>query len=201
MHTDPADPLHRQFCELSDLPDSEWLHFRHFVHERRFERGEYLIREGGDGGTLHYIVAGLVRFYYNGDGVEKVRGFDYEGRFSGCYESVLTGAPAPYSIQALEPVRTLSFQGDVFTTLFDRHPAWDRIGRRILETHLVRRGDKETRFRTLSPEAHYVLLIQRDPPFLSRVPLHQIASYLGITPETLSRIRARINIVDATRPS
>lgn len=191
MRINDTEPLRSAFCELAPLPDSEWQHFRQFVHERRFHPGEYLSREGGPGGTLYYIVSGLVRYYYNGDGVERVRGFDWEDRFSGSYESVLTGGPAPYSIQALEPVRALSFSGDIFASLYDRHPVWDRIGRRILESHWVRRGDKEMRFRTLSPEEHYLLLLERDPPFMSRVPLHQIASYLRITPETLSRIRSR----------
>jgi len=192
MPNDPADPLHRLFLELADLPADEWRYFAGFVHERRFAPGEHLIREGHDAATMHYIVRGLVRLYHTGDGVEYVRGFDFEGRFAAVYECVLTGDPAPFSIQALEPTHTLTFPGNLLAQLYDRHAAWDRIGRRILEQQWLRGRDKETRFRLYKAEDHYRLLIARDSPLLARVPLNQLASYLGITPETLSRIRAKL---------
>jgi CRP-like cAMP-binding protein len=189
---DSAAPLHHVFSALADLPEAEWQHFRTYVREQHFQAGEYLMREQHDGTTLHFIVAGLVRIFHQGDGVELVRGFDFENRFSGVYESVLTGEPSPFSIQALEPSHTLAFPGEILKAMYDRHPAWDRIGRLILEQQWLRGRDKEMRFRLYSAEEHYRLLIARNSPLLKRVPLRHLASYLRVTPETLSRIRARL---------
>jgi len=196
VRDDPAEPLHRVFRELADLPEPEWRHFREFVSERHFEVGEHLVREQQPGTTLHFILAGLVRIYHVGEEAELVRGFDFEGRFAGVYESVLTGAPSLFSIQALEPTHTLAFPGELLMTLFDRHPAWDRIGRKILEQQWLRNRDKEMRFRLNSAEEHYRLLIERNSPLLARVPLRHLASYLRITPETLSRIRTRMRMAN-----
>ena len=76
--------------------------------------------------------------------------------------------------------------------LYDRHPCWDRVGRKLLEEQWRRRQDKEMRFRSYTAEEHYRLLIQRRSPLIERVPLRHLASYMRITPETLSRIRARL---------
>jgi CRP-like cAMP-binding protein len=196
MRDDPAAPLQRVFRELADLPEREWQHFRQFVSERQFDVGEHLVREQQSGTLMHFILAGLVRIYHVGDGIELVRGFDFEGRFTGVYESVLTDAPSLFSIQALEPTRTLAFPAGILTTLYDRHSAWDRIGRKILEQQWLRSLDKEMRFRLYSAEDHYRLLIERSSPLLARVPLRQLASYLRITPETLSRIRTRLRLAN-----
>ncbi len=133
-----------------------------------------------------------MRLYYNHDGRELLRGFDYEGRFVAAYVSVLTGEPAILSVQALEPTHTLAFPGDLLRSLYERHPCWDRFGRRVLEMQWTREMDRARRFRIYAPEEHYRLLIERGSPLVDRVPLNQLASYLQITPETLSRIRARI---------
>jgi CRP-like cAMP-binding protein len=192
MTSDHESRFRAVFDELADIPDSEWRHFWSHVQERRYAAREHLIREAESARTMHFILSGLVRLYHNQDGRELVRGFDYENRFVAEYESVLTGEPAAYSVQAIEPTHTLAFPGEVFRRLYDRHPCWDRVGRRILEAQTIRRADKERRFRVYTPEAHYRLLVERGSPLIDRVPLNQLASFLQITPETLSRIRARM---------
>src|SRR4051812_16521664 len=91
------------FAELADIPDAEWNYFYSLVSERKFDARQLLFREGYPAPMIHFIVSGLVRLYYSEDGREVVRGFDYENRFVTAYDSVLTGAPAMFSVQALEP--------------------------------------------------------------------------------------------------
>lgn len=176
---------------MANIPDDEWNHLARYVREARFAPREHLLREGDIGSTIHFIVRGLVRNYQNDDGREIVHGFDYEGRFVASYESLITNSPTYLNVQALEETHTLAFPGAVLLSLYERHPCWDRIGRKILEDTAIRRYDKEMRFRRFTPDEHYRLLITRRSPLIDRVPLRHLASYLGITPETLSRIRSR----------
>ena len=189
---DPRETLRAFFAELAEIPASEWQHFSAQVRQCRFAPRQHLIREGHTAPTVHFIVSGLVRLYHNHDGRELVRGFDFENRFVTVYESVLTGEPAGFSVQALEPTVTLAFNGDALREGYRRHPCWDRVGRRILEAQWIRQADKLHRFRVHSPEEHYRVLLARQSPLIQRVPLNQLASFLHITPETLSRIRAKI---------
>jgi CRP-like cAMP-binding protein len=184
--------LRSVFDSLADIPAREWDHFWSHVREHRFATRQYLFREAGPAPLILFILSGLVRLYHNEDGRELVRGFDYEDRFIADYESVLTGCPASFSVQALEPVHALAFPAPLLETLYARHPCWDRVGRRMIELQWLRQVDKERRFRLHSPEAHYRALIARQSPLIDRVPLNQLASFLRITPETLSRIRARL---------
>jgi CRP-like cAMP-binding protein len=179
-------------AEFAEIPEAEWRYFCSQTRCRDFAPREYLVREGHPTSAIFFIVSGLVRMYYNRDGRELVRGFDMEGRWAAVYESVLTGEPSTFSIEALEPTRTISFNGQILKALYDRHPCWDRFGRRILEAQWIRQSDKARRFRVYTPEEHYRLLIARKSPLIDRVPLNQLASFLQITPETLSRIRTRI---------
>jgi CRP-like cAMP-binding protein len=188
---DQCKTLRAIFAEFAEIPEDEWRHFSSQLRSCRFELRQHLIFEGRRAPTIHFIISGLVRLYYNSDGRELVRGFDCETRFVSAYESVLTGDPASFSVQALEPTRTLSFTGDLLRAMYDRHPCWDRVGRRILEAQWIRQSDKSRRFRVYSAEEHYHLLVERRSPLIDRVPLNQLASFLQVTPETLSRIRAR----------
>jgi len=191
MTTD-EETLQAACAKYAEIPEAEWRFFWSQTCRRDFGAREHLVREGHPTSAIYFIVSGLVRLYYNRDGRELVRGFDLEGRWATVYESVLTGEPSTFSIETLEPTRTISFSGRVLSALYARHPCWDRFGRRILEAQWIRQSDKARRFRVYSPEEHYRLLISRRSPLIDRVPLNQLASFLQITPETLSRIRGRL---------
>ena len=192
MREDEERALRAACAEFADIPDEEWRFFWSQMHAKEFPARTHIVREGQPAPRVYFIVSGLVRLYYNREGRELVRGFDFENRWAAAYDSVLTGEPASFSIETIERTRTLYVTGDALRHFYNRHPCWDRFGRRILEVEWVRQADKARRFRVYSPEEHYKLLIARRWPIIDRVPLNQLASYLHITPETLSRIRARI---------
>jgi CRP/FNR family transcriptional regulator, anaerobic regulatory protein len=187
---DPADRLRAAMERFAAIPGDEWDWFRAHLQRRHFRRGEHLLREGSTIRWMNFVLRGSTRTYYLADGRELTRNFTFEGRFAG--SSVLAGQAAHVSVQALEPTDVLGFPGDLLPVMYDRHRCWERIGRRVAEEYWLEKEEKEMRFRLHTPEAHYRLLVARGHLMTRRVPLRHLASYLGVAPETLSRIRARI---------
>jgi len=185
-------PLRALFESYASIPDAEWIFFARHVAERRFARGDFLCRAGQADPALYFVLEGIVRVFYSSDAGEPTRNFVFERRFAGDWAAVLTGEPCGTYQQALGPVRAMVIPGTLLGALYDRHPCWERIGRRMAEAAWLEKEEKERRFRTLTPEAHYRLLLTWGSMKTTRVPLRHLASYLGVTPETLSRIRARL---------
>ena len=188
------------FDAIAPLPAAEWEFCRAHATVRDFARGEPLVRQGERVDWLGFLLSGLVRYYRLEDGREVTLGFDREERFVGAFDAYTSRQPARYSIHALEPGRVVRFDRNLFDQLAARHAIWRELSMRIAERQLAHRIDKELRIRTLSAEERYTELVRSDSYLVHRVPQYQLASYLGIAPETLSRIRARMSSPTAAPP-
>ncbi|WP_437983260.1 Crp/Fnr family transcriptional regulator [Sorangium sp. So ce117] len=174
------------------VPEEEIRYFLGLTRRVRFERGELMTRAGERPRDFGLVLSGLVRkFYVTPRGRDVTRGFAMEGELVGAYAALLSKCASQLSVQALEDSSVLVVEFEAFERLYDRHPSWSTLGRRVAEALFVEREQRAAELLTLSAEQRYEALLARSPALAERVPQYQIASYLGITPVSLSRIRAR----------
>lgn len=174
----------------AQIPPAEVEFFTQRLQPGWWPRGTMLVRAGDHCDRVHFIVAGLVRLFWPVGDREVNVGFDAEGRFVTAYDAFLSGTPSDVTIAAIEDTSTLWFDAATLRLLYARHACWERVGRRVAETLCMQRMAKERSIRTQSARERYASLVRDKPVLATRVPLYHLASYLGVAPETLSRIRA-----------
>jgi CRP-like cAMP-binding protein len=138
-----------------------------------------------------FVAQGLFRMVYLVDGEERTKDFQSEGQFTGSLASLLIGTPARFSVVAMEPSVLLEIRRERLFELSDHYPVWDRMRRNYAEQLFLYKEAREASLLLDSPDARYLQFLRERPDLLQRSPLKHIASYLGVTPEALSRIRRR----------
>jgi CRP/FNR family transcriptional regulator, anaerobic regulatory protein len=159
---------------------------------KHLPKKEFLVRQGETCRHIAFINEGLLRLYYDVEGVEHVRQFHFERSFCGEYQSFLTEKPAQMSLQALEDSELLLISHADLHALFRLSKEFERIGRILAEQSFIFVSQRFASMLLESPEERYQILVRERPKVVQRVPQYMIASYLGITPEALSRIRKRL---------
>jgi len=159
---------------------------------KHLSKKEYLVRQGETCRHIAFINEGLMRLYYDIEGEEYVRQFHFERSFCSEYQSFLTEKPAQMSLQALEDCELLIMSHTDLHALFRLSKEFERIGRVLAEQSFIFVSQRFASMLLESPEERYQILVRERPKVVQRVPQYMIASYLGITPEALSRIRKRL---------
>ncbi len=161
------------------------------------KKGTVLIREGQTSSNCYMVVEGILREYILIDGVEKSTGFYLEGETRTSYSQEGKDMPSRHYLECMEDcVVTVSNQGfeEGLRLLI---PRLDAIIQQVAKDKLGQAKEELSTFISSSPKERYLQLLEKRPGLIERVPQHQIASYLGITPESLSRIRKRIQVEKA----
>ncbi|MFK7903556.1 MAG: Crp/Fnr family transcriptional regulator [Chitinophagales bacterium] len=190
---DKTDLLQKTFNKLVPISEEEWNLMRGYVKERSFKKGEYLCRHGQVEEYLSIIYKGTCRgFYSSKDGEEISVAFMFANDYVSAYYSFLTQRPSLMAIQALTPVSVLSIHKTNLDEMCYQYKSAERIGRLNAERIYRRKEEREISLLTMSATERYVELLNRNPKLLRQIPLKHIASYLGIKPESLSRIRKQL---------
>jgi CRP-like cAMP-binding protein len=155
------------------------------------EKGTFLITEGKMCNHLYFLEQGSVRGFYNLDGKEVTYWFAFESNFVTSFFSFITRKPGMENIQAMEDCTLLAVAYDDLQKLYAKHPDMERLGRIVHERYYVMLEERFVSNHFKEARERYENLLINAPHILQRVPLGYIASYLGITQETLSRIRSK----------
>ena len=159
---------------------------------RKIKRKSYFLREGDLGFEQAFIISGTMRvFYIDGKTQEHVLYFGFKDWWIGDLASFELRSPSQLNVQALEDTWVLAFTHDGIDEIFQQIPQMERLFRMMAQRTLAVLQKRLFLTVSASAEERYLALIERHPSIEQLVPQHQIASYLGISPEWLSKLRAK----------
>ncbi len=155
------------------------------------KKGRVLLKEGERSSNGYFVLKGCLRSYYVIDGDEKTTAFytEMEGITPAC---VLTKEPSEYYVSTTEDSILVISDPSMEAEIFSKFPKFETLCRLLSEELLAKQQINFDDFKTSTPEKRYLNLLQKRPDLIQRVPQHQLASYIGVTPQSLSRMRSRI---------
>ena len=172
------------------VPASEWAFLAPRLRTQTLAKNEVWLPAGQVSRQLAFLETGVLRSFLSTEEREITNGFFLAGSVAGAFTSFLTQAPSAWAMQALAPCQLVAISHDLLQTLYARHSCWLHWGRQLLEAQFLHKCRRETAFLRASAAERYQTLRQQYPTLEQQVAQLHIASYLGIKPETLSRLRA-----------
>jgi CRP-like cAMP-binding protein len=157
----------------------------------QLKKGGILLKEGEICRSFYVVETGYLRTYYNKDGVTINLNFTFEGEFVTNYKSIINRQASEHFIEAGEDANLWVFNLDTIAQRFNAHPQIVLFIRRLAGHLLVASEEHSNFFKMYTPTERYLYIERNNPKLLQRISLSQLASYLGVTRETLSRIRGK----------
>ncbi len=167
------------------------LIIRLFVKEH-FKKNEVLLHEGAVCRKLFFIAKGIVRFSQLSDGEDRTYVFRAEGAFCSDLDSFLRKIPSKNAITAIEPITAFSITYENLQVFYNELRFGDRFGRLAIEQIFVMVVNHLTTFYSERPEQRYIRFANQHKELLQRIPQYYIASYIGVTPQALCRIKKKL---------
>ncbi len=177
---------------LIGLTNEEFDIFLGCLQSQKLKRREVLIAEGDICRYAYFVKKGCLRYFHNVDGEEITGQFFFENGWYTDYESFLLQKPSKQNIDALEPTELILLPKSELLKLYITIPKFEKFGRIMAENAFLGLRNRTELLTQQSAEERYLRLMKERPKVIERVPQHYIASYLGIKPPSLSRIRKRI---------
>jgi CRP-like cAMP-binding protein len=191
---EPAlDMLKASVTRFISLTDEECKNLSQIFYPVHLKKREVWLTPGEHCTSIGFIVKGCVRSYYVKEQQENTAQFFFEGDWSTDYGSWLTREPSFIGIEAIEPAELLVIPFHRLEKLYDECPKFERLGRIMAENTIIKIRKRNMSLLNDKPEEAYLKLLEERPNVIARVPQHFIASFLGIEPESLSRIRKKLS--------
>ncbi|MBX2961425.1 MAG: Crp/Fnr family transcriptional regulator [Cyclobacteriaceae bacterium] len=190
---DEFSAIRKYISRFLSFTEAEWEVHQKSLTRRWLKRGEHLLSEGQVCNHVSFINHGYFRTYSIVREEDRTQYFAFEHDYITDYCSFVTRKPSRDNIIAMEDAEVLQLDHASMHAAFEQYPVWQKFGRLIAEHVFVFTAFRGQDLLFKTPEELYLQLMHTSPHVLERVPLKYIASYLGITPEALSRIRKRVS--------
>ena len=158
---------------------------------KQFKKGAFLLKAGKVANAFFYNASGIIRLYYEVNNEERTGFFYNENVFINPYASFRKQEPSAYFLRVIKDTDVVIFKYDILESLLDKVPKLEKLARMIMEQELMVLQEVVESMVTLSPEERFVRLMEKNPEIFQQNSQAQIASFLGIKPESLSRIKRR----------
>ncbi len=191
MHTHEIEKIRRFIQRIVPIPNDEIVAFCGHAVPKHFSRHQEFVRQGEVCEQLLFIHQGLLRYAFLTENDEHTKDFavDTSNPFCTAFTSLMTKLPSQISIEALEDTQASCWSSDYLQELWDGSLHWQTWARRMTQGMYIRKEQREITFLRDSALERYQHFLREFPEVVERVPQHYVASYLGITPEALSRLR------------
>lgn len=176
------------FCPI---PDDDFNQLAEKLHEKHFTRGEVILKEGQVCKEFFFIVSGCIRSFSLENGREANVKFFFETDTACDFTSFRTQTPSSYYMIVMEDTVALSGIKSEIVPIFEHETSLHMLLFRFFQDLYLREEEHSNSFKLLTPEERYNYLVEHDSKYLTRIPMVHLASFLGISRETLTRIRQR----------
>ena len=183
------DKLKKEIKSIADFSEEDIELFGNALEEAFIPKGEHFLREGQISKHLGYIKSGLTMYYKISEGIEIPADFAMENEWIAHLESLTSGTASNMSIKALEDTSILTLSNDSMRKLINTQPKFLVIKNYYTELSFIRNTHHASDLAMLNAKERYYKFLKENPNLINRIPQYHIAAYLGIKPQSLSRLR------------
>ncbi|WP_158838130.1 Crp/Fnr family transcriptional regulator [Polaribacter sp. L3A8] len=184
----------RKFIDnISPMTNSDWEFFSSKLQEVKLKKNTPILKIGKTENYLSFITKGIIRLYIPREESDLTFGFLFDNEFVTAYDSFLTQNPSEYQIETLTETTLWKISNKDLQEVYEKTNNGNIIGRKMAENMFLLKSKRELALLSKTAEERYLDLFSERPKLLQQIPLKYIASYIGVTPQALSRIRKRIN--------
>ncbi|MCD4679044.1 MAG: Crp/Fnr family transcriptional regulator [Bacteroidales bacterium] len=174
------------------ISDKDWALFDSRLAYKEYEKNDLLLRTGEVENFMYFLVDGVTRIFQYKNDIEYTLRFNFPITPFNSYTSFITQTPSLINVEALTDVKVLRMSHHDMQSLYEESEMGDRVGRRMIELLYVQREIKELQMHSKTAEDFYCELASNNKDLIQKIPQKHLASYLGIAPESLSRIRKNL---------
>lgn len=174
------------------LSEEEIIAIAETMSIRHYKKGTVLLKEGQTSTEVYFVLEGCVRQFYLVDGDEKTNNFFTAEQWVISMNSFNQNAPSNHFLDCCMYSALVVGNSEKADSLYKRFPKFEIISRKVMEKVFAEQQEIMSSYTTDTPEQRYLKLLQSRPDLFQKIPQYQIASYVGVKPESLSRIRKRL---------
>jgi len=183
----------REYYErIIHLKETEWEFIASHFNRKVFAKSEIITKKGETENYLSFVETGMIRFYIPSIENELTFNFSFEKQFTCAYDSFLTQTPSEYELQALTKTVVWQISFADLQKVYTQTKVGNYLGRFAAEQLFLAKSKRELSLLKYNAKERYLILFREQPEILKSIPLKYVASYIGITPQGLSRIRRQI---------